>query len=83
MIFLDFFIFRFLLTIGCPMAFHNYPMDLQECNLKMQSCKYHIYTTIFFNYTKFVISQFTLVVSFKKWPRPRIYMYNYFKDDVR
>ena len=31
---------RFLLTIGCPMAFHNYPMDLQECNLKLQSCKY-------------------------------------------
>ena len=36
----DNFCSRFLLTIGCPMAFHNYPMDLQECNLKLQSCKY-------------------------------------------
>ena len=77
--FFGFFIFRFLLTIGCPMAFHNYPMDLQECNLKMQSCKYHY--TYFFNNTKFVISEFTLVVYFKKWPR--IYYTIYSKDDVR
>ncbi len=31
--------YRLMLTIGCPMAFQDYPMDQQVCNLEMQSCK--------------------------------------------
>ena len=33
---------RIMMTIGCPMSFHQYPMDLQECNLKMQSCNVYL-----------------------------------------
>ena len=33
---------RMMLTIGCPMKFHHYPMDKQECNLTLQSCKFNI-----------------------------------------
>ena len=29
-----------MLTIGCPMAFSNYPMDIQICKLELQSFGY-------------------------------------------
>jgi len=37
-----------MLTIGCPMSFHQYPMDQQTCYLKMQSFGYDI---TYFNYS--------------------------------
>lgn len=27
-----------MVTIGCPMSFHYYPMDEQKCQLELQSC---------------------------------------------
>ena len=29
-----------MLTIGCPMAFANYPMDIQICRMELQSFGY-------------------------------------------
>jgi len=31
-----------MLTIGCPMKFHNYPMDTQTCRLALQSFGYDL-----------------------------------------
>ena len=39
---LTFFCDRVMLTIGCPMKFHNYPMDTQTCRLALQSFGYDL-----------------------------------------
>ena len=38
----NFFCHRVMLTIGCPMKFHNYPMDTQTCRLALQSFGYDL-----------------------------------------
>ena len=35
-----FFLFRVNYDVACPMTFHRYPYDTQECKVKYESCKF-------------------------------------------
>lgn len=39
---LHIYIDRFTSTLACMMDLHNYPLDIQNCTVEIESCKFHI-----------------------------------------